>query len=64
MNKQPISESFGASAANNGLFSVVYRTYIDSELILEQNIVGRIYIYIYIYIYIVHIGPTFSCYRC
>ena len=58
MNKQPISESFGASAANNGLFSVVYRTYIDSELILEQNIVGRIYIYF------VHIGPTFSCHRC
>ena len=45
MNKQPISESFGASAANNGLFSVVYRTYIDSELKLEQNIVGRIYIF-------------------
>ena len=32
MNKQPISESFGASAANNRLFNVVYRTYIDSEL--------------------------------
>ena len=43
MNKQPISESFGASAVNNGLFSVVYRTYIiDNELKLEQNIVGRI----------------------
>ena len=53
MNKQPVNESFGASAANNRLFNVVYRTYIDSEL--NRILWG---------IYFMHIGPTFSCYRC